>query len=82
MIVFINEPGLQQHNIPLEANSYASIAKHDTGVNTWYALWVDGVPFDLVQVAHTYGRSEHQAAMERVEAAVKAAIKEQRKRGR
>lgn len=73
----INEPGLQQHSIEIEPTSIANLAKHDTGAAVWHALWVDGQPYDLVQVAHCFGRPEHITAMQRVVDVVTAAIKEQ-----
>lgn len=70
----INEPGLQQHSIPVDGNSIVQLAKHDTGANVWHALWVDGVAYDLVQIAHIFGRPEHVVAMQRVVNKVKTAI--------
>jgi hypothetical protein len=72
--VIINEPGLQQHRIPVGPSSIVQLAKHDSGANVWHALWVDGVAYDLVQIAHIFGRPEHVVAMQRVVNKVKTAI--------
>lgn len=70
----INEPGLQRHSIPVGPSSIATLDKHDSGSNVWYALWVDGTPYDLVQVKHMFGRPQHVAAIQRVVNKVKTAI--------
>lgn len=72
--VTIDLERLEKHFITVTADSVAEVVEHDTGVNTWFALLVDGTHYDLICIKHTYGRPETHTAIAQALNLVRAMI--------
>lgn len=73
--VTIDRAGLTYIAIPVTAESTVELVQHNTGVNLWYALLIDGQHYDLAMWKHTVGRPELTEALNQALADVRAAIR-------